>query len=58
MNKFSSTLNDSLNLNKKEGEKNENEINEKQNQLLEEILDFLIQSNLLKDTVLKMKKSI
>ena len=62
MNQFNSLLNNSLN------EKNthinndttqgDSDINDKQNQILEEILDFLIQSNLLKDTILNMKKSI
>ena len=61
MNQFNSLLNNTLNANNNnEGEKNndKNEINEKQNHILEEILDFLIQSNLLKDTILNMKKSI
>ena len=35
-----------------------NGLDEKQNHFMEEILDFLIQSDLLKDTVLNMKKSI
>ena len=63
MNQFNSLLNNTINSsnNNTEGEKNiqnQNEINEKQNHILEEILDFLIQSNLLKDTILNMKKSI
>ena len=63
MNQFNSLLNNTINSsnNNSEGEKNiqdKNEINEKQNHILEEILDFLIQSNLLKDTILNMKKSI
>ena len=63
MNQFNSLLNNTINSsnNNIEGEKNiqnQNEINEKQNHILEEILDFLIQSNLLKDTILNMKKSI
>ena len=63
MNQFNSLLNNTINSsnNNTEGEKNiqnQNEINEKQNNILEEILDFLIQSNLLKDTILNMKKSI
>jgi hypothetical protein len=63
MNQFNSLLNNTINSsnNNTEGEKNsqdKNEINEKQNHILEEILDFLIQSNLLKDTILNMKKSI
>ena len=37
---------------------NNNEFNEKENNILREILDFLIQSNLLKDTIFNMKKSI
>lgn len=37
---------------------NENEILEKENNVLGEILDFLIQSNLIKDTILNMRKSI
>ena len=58
MNQFNSLLNNTLNANNNnEGEKNndKNEMNEKQNHILEEILDFLIQSNLLKDTILNMK---
>ena len=62
MNQFNTLLNNTLNSNNNNGgEKNnedKNDINEKQNHLLEEILDFLIQSNLLKDTILNMKKSI
>ena len=63
MNQFNSLLNNTINSsnNNTEGEKNiqnQNEMNEKQNHILEEILDFLIQSNLLKDTILNMKKSI
>ena len=62
MNQFNSLLNNTLNKNDKNNkdDKNndKNEINEKQNNILEEILDFLIQSNLLKDTILNMKKSI
>ena len=62
MNQFNSLLNNTLNKNdnnKKDDKNNDkNEINEKQNNILEEILDFLIQSNLLKDTILNMKKSI
>ena len=37
---------------------NENEILEKENNVIGEILDFLIQSNLIKDTILNMRKSI
>ena len=62
MNQFNSLLNNTINMNNNnnEGDKNKDnsEINEKQNHILEEILDFLIQSNLLKDTILNMKKSI
>ena len=63
MNQFNSLLNNTLNKNDNNNNKDDknndkNEINEKQNNILEEILDFLIQSNLLKDTILNMKKSI
>ena len=62
MNQFNSLLNNTLNKNdnnnKDDKNNDKNEINEKQNNILEEILDFLIQSNLLKDTILNMKKSI
>ena len=58
MNQFNSLLNNTLNKNDNNNKDDKNEINEKQNNILEEILDFLIQSNLLKDTILNMKKSI
>ena len=62
MNQFNSLLNNTLNKNdnnnKDDKNNDKNEINEKPNNILEEILDFLIQSNLLKDTILNMKKSI
>ena len=60
MNKFNSLLNNTINMNNNIEENNldNNKIDEKQNDILKEILDFLIQSNLLKDTVLNMKKEI
>ena len=60
MNKFNSLLNNTINMNNNiEGNNlDNNKIDEKQNDILKEILDFLIQSNLLKDTVLNMKKEI
>ena len=59
--KFNSILSKTINLNNKNeinGIENKNEINEIENNILGEILDFLIQSNLLKDTIFNMKKSI
>ena len=61
MYQFNSLLINTINHDKSNGEednKNENALDEKQTHLMEEILDFLIQGNLLKDTVLNMKKSI
>jgi hypothetical protein len=62
VNQFNFLLNKSIDLNKNNNKdketENKNEINEKQNNLLKEILDFLIQSNLLKDTILNMKKLV
>ena len=62
VNQFNFLLNKSIDLNKNNNKdketENKNEINEKQNNLLKEILDFLIQSNLLKDTILNMKKIV
>ena len=62
VNQFNFLLNKSIDLNKNNNKdketENKNEINEKQNNLLKEILDFLIQSNLLKDTNLNMKKLV
>ena len=61
MNQFNSLLNNTISHTKSNGgadDLNQNGINEKQNHLMEEILDFLIQSNLLKDTILTMKKTI
>ena len=62
MNQFNSLLNNSLNEKKNHSDndtkRGDVDIDDKQNQMLEEILDFLIQSNLLKDTILNMKKSI
>ena len=53
INQFNSVLNNTLKQNMNQGD-----INKKENNILSEILDFLIQSNLLKDTILNMKKSI
>ena len=61
MNQLKSFLTNTINHNKSNGiedKQNDNGLDEKQNHLMEEILDFLIQSDLLKDTVLNMKKSI
>ena len=61
MYQFNSLLINTINHEKSNGKddnQNENDLDEKQTHLMEEILDFLIQGNLLKDTVLKMKKSI
>ena len=62
VNQFNFLLNKSIDLNKNNNKdketENKNEINEKQNNLLKEILEFLIQSNLLKDTILNMKKLV
>mgnify|MGYP006916302109 CR=1 FL=1 len=62
MNQFNSLLNNSLNEKNNHSDNNttkgDSDTDDKQKQILEEILDFLIQSNLLKDTILNMKKSI
>ena len=62
INQFNSYLNKSIGVNNKDDTNdkniNKNEINEKESNVLCEILDFLLQSNLLKDTILNMKKSI
>ena len=54
MYQFNSLLINTINHEKSNGKddnQNENDLDEKQTQLMEEILDFLIQGNLLKDTV-------
>ncbi len=62
INQFNSYLNKSIGVNNKndtnDNNINKNEMNEKESNILCEILDFLLQSNLLKDTILNMKKSI
>jgi len=57
---FNSILNKTIgmNNNSKSNGDEQNGINEKENKILEQILDFLLQSCMLKDTILNMKQSI
>ena len=57
---FNSILNKTISMNNNSNKNgaDKNGINEKENKILEEILDFLLQSCMLKNTILNMKQSI
>ena len=56
--KMNSLLYNTIGKNEPNGIENKNEIKEKENNILGKILEFLLQSNLLKNTICNMKKSI